>query len=509
MTGLQQLAEQALARDPARPAIEFGGVWHDWGDLARVAGEVRALLAASGIAPDAPVAFIPRNRPAALATLLALIAQGRTIRMIYAFQSAAGMARDVARLRPAAVIADAQDFSPELAASGVATILLDGMTARAAPVLQPLAPHDAASGPPQIEILTSGTTGPPKPFAIPYALIEAHFVDSALARQQGSDDAASLPPFLLYFPLGSITGLYSTLPMLLRGQRIVLLDRFALADWHAHVKQYRPTHSGLPPSFVGQVIDAGIPREDLSSLRALGVGAAPLDPQVQAAFEDRYGTPILVSYGATEFAGPVAAMTLDLHPTWGRSKLGSVGRAIPGAQLRIVDPDSGSVLAAGQEGLLEVVSPRLGPAWIRTSDIATIDADRFLFIVGRADGAIMRGGFKVLPESVERALMLHPAIAEAAVVGIADPRLGQVPVAALRLKTGVAAPTTESLGSHLRHHLLSTHIPVNYLFLNIFPRTPSLKTDRTALRRLFENGELGPPYPPEKPSKTDKLSFFI
>jgi long-chain acyl-CoA synthetase len=360
------------------------------------------------------------------------------------------------------------------------------MGARAVPGLE-RGNAAVAVGPPQIEILTSGTTGPPKPFAVPYTLIEAHFIDSALSRAQG-DAPENLPPFLLYFPLGNITGLYTTLPMLLRGQRIVLLERFSLDAWHAYVKQHRPAHSGLPPSFVQQVIDAEIPREDLSSIRALGVGAAPLDPSVQAAFEDRFGVPILISYGATEFAGPVAAMTLELHATWGRKKLGSAGRALPGVRLRIVSPDSGQEMPTGHEGLLEVVSPRLGSEWIRTADIALIDADGFLFLSGRADGAIMRGGFKILPESVERALTLHPAIAESAVTGIADRRLGQVPVALLRLKPGAETPSPESLEAHLRQHVLATHVPVNYLFTNDIPRTPSLKIDRPAVRRLFDAG---------------------
>ena len=490
MTSLQQMAQAALARDPMRPAVEFGGIWHHWGDLARVAQEVQGLLVASGIAPDAPVAFIPRNRPAALAALLALVAGGRTIRMIYAFQSAAGMARDAVRSSPAALIADAEDLGPELvaalAAEGIVAIALGGMAAH--PVAD-LARADsacarAAEGPPRVEILTSGTTGPPKPFAVPYAVIEQHFIDSSLSRQQGTEPE-SLPPFLLYFPLGNITGSYTTLPMLLRGQRIVLLERFSLPAWHDYVKRFRPTHSGLPPSFVQQVIDDAIPQEDLASLRALGVGAAPLDPQVQQAFEDRYGIPILISYGATEFAGPVAAMTPELHAAFGRQKLGTVGRAMPGVHLRIVDPDTGAPLPAEHQGLLEVVSPRIGPGWIRTADIAVIDADGFLFHHGRADGAIMRGGFKVLPESIERALILHPDVAEAAVAGIPDHRLGQVPAAAIRLKAGAAIPQADTLDAHVRHHLLATHAPVKYLFYNDFPRTPSLKIDRAALARLL------------------------
>jgi acyl-coenzyme A synthetase/AMP-(fatty) acid ligase len=234
------------------------------------------------------------------------------------------------------------------------------------------------------------------------------------------------------------------------------------------------------------VLDADIPREDLASIRTLGTGAAPLDPTVQQAFEDRYGIPILLSYGATEFAGPVAAMTTELHAEWGRTKLGTVGRAMPGARLRVVCPDTGEVLPPGSEGILEVASPRIGPDWIPTSDIAMIDADGFLFHRGRADGAIMRGGFKILPESVERALILHPAVSDASVVGIPDRRLGEVPAAAIRLKPGMPKPPIEALEAHVRRHALATHVPVFWAFCDDLPRTPSLKPDRPAVRRLFE-----------------------
>jgi long-chain acyl-CoA synthetase len=493
MSKLQTLCSEALARDPARPAIEFEGRWYNWGNLATVASSVANLLEASGIGVDAPVAFVPRNQPESFAVLFGLIASGRTIKMIYAFQSAEGIARDIEKLKPSAIILHAQDFAPELeqilSDGGLAAILLDEMAAVAAPDYA-IAKRDALKriGPkdPQIEILTSGTTGPPKHFPIPYLLIEQHFISSALAKQQG-DDAELAPPFLLYFPLGNISGLYSTLPMLIRGQRVVLLERFSLQHWLDYVIRYRPTHSGLPPSFVQQVIDAGIANEDLASIKAMGVGAAPLDPGVQQAFEDHYGIPILLSYGATEFAGPVAMMTPELHVRWGREKIGTVGRAIPGAKLRVVDAESGERLNANEPGILEVVSPRLGPDWIRTSDLATIDGDGFLFLHGRADGAIMRGGFKVLPESIERALMLHPDISEAAVTAAPDTRLGQVPAAVIRLRPGAKVIEVSSLKSHLRQHLPATHIPTKWRFCEDLPRTNSLKIDRVALSRMFDS----------------------
>jgi acyl-coenzyme A synthetase/AMP-(fatty) acid ligase len=179
-------------------------------------------------------------------------------------------------------------------------------------------------------------------------------------------------------------------------------------------------------------------------------------------------------------------MTPELYPEWGKRKFSSVGRALPGSQLRVTDPETGAVLPPGKEGILEVISPRIGPDWIRTSDVALIDEDGFLFHRGRADGAIIRGGFKLLPETIERALLLHPSVSAAAVVGISDTRLGQVPAAAIQVKPGFAPPTFADLEAHLRAHVLATHIPVKWRLVEDLPRNRSMKTDRPAVRRLFE-----------------------
>jgi long-chain acyl-CoA synthetase len=494
MSELQQLTQQALARDAARQAIEFEQRWVTWGELREVADQLSALIDASGVDPHASIAFVPRNRPSAIGALLGLIARDRSIRMLYAFQSATALARDVERIKPALIIAAAQDYSSELLAvlqaEGIAAIALEAQSAAAMPGLertQRLADEVTAASP-RIEILTSGTTGPPKQFAISYDLIAKHMVGTSVIPSIQTDDILKLPPTLFLMPLGNISGVYSTLPALLKGQRAVLMEKFTVAGWHDHAVRHRPQVSGLPPAGVRMVLDANIPREDLSSIRAIGTGAAALDPSAHKAFEERYGIPILLSYGATEFGGPVTAMTADLHATWGKQKFGTVGRALPGVQLRVIDSSTGEVLGAGEEGILEVVSPRIGPEWIRTSDIAVIDADGFLFHRGRADGAIMRGGFKLLPETIERALMLHQKVSAAAVVGLADKRLGQVPAAAIQLKPGVEQPSVADLEAHLRDHILATHIPVEWRFVAALPMTPSLKTDKPAVRRLFEQG---------------------
>jgi len=487
---LEEWCASALARPAGQPAIEFEGRWFSWGELRQLAERLGALLEASGATPGAPVAFVPRNHPAAIAALLGLIAQRRTVRMIYAFQSAAAIARELERLQPAVFVAAAGDCGEDvlcaLRARGIAGIALGGMDAASLPGLERSKATDAdgdAAASPRIEILTSGTTGPPKQFSVSYELIARHFLGAP------AGDLSSAPPTLLFFPLGNISGIYATLPPLLKGQRSVLLERFSVAGWHDHLLRYRPEASGLPPAGVQMVLEANIPREDLACLRRLGTGAAPLDPTVQRAFEERYGVPILLSYGATEFGGPVTAMSAELHAAWGQQKFGSVGRPLPGAQLRVIDAESGAVLPPGAEGVLEVISPRLGPDWIRTSDVAVIDEDGFLFHRGRSDGAIMRGGFKILPETIERALMLHPAVSAAAAIGIVDSRLGQVPAVAVQLKPQVAPADATELEAHLRRHLPATHVPLHWRFVDALPRTPSLKVERPALRRLFDSPE--------------------
>lgn len=491
-TSLQEMTRQALARDPALPALEFRERWVRLGELRELAGRIAQLIADSGAGDDAAVTFVPRNCPEAVAALLSLLAAGRTIRMSYAFQSAAGIARDVVHLRSAVVIVGATELSDEVRAAAqaqqAAVIVVQDMSAAFAPGLERCNPARALAGgsAPEIQILTSGTTGAPKQFPISYEMVARHHVAPKLTTP--IEDVVREAPSLLFFPIGNISGIYSSVPTLLRGQRAVLLERFTLDGWRAYIRTHRPAAAGGPPVAVQMILDADLPAEELSSLKCFATGAAPLDPTVQKAFEDRYGIPILLSYGATEFGGPVCAMTPALHAQWSARKIGTVGRAMPGASLRVVDADSGKELPAGHEGLLEVISPRLEPRWIRTSDVGVIDEDGFLFLRGRADGAIMRGGFKLLPETIERALLKHPAIAEAAVVGLPDRRLGQIPAAAIRLKPAAPAPSFDELEAHLREQVLSTHIPAQWKLVGELPKNASMKIDRRAVVQLFDGG---------------------
>jgi long-chain acyl-CoA synthetase len=491
---LQTVSARALERDPLQAALEFEGRWYTWGELRHIADQVNSLLDASGVLPDSRIAFIPRNRPSAVATLIGLTARSRHIRMIYAYQSAQAIMGDIRKDLPAAVIAAAEDLSVDLIEplreAGIAVISLAGDSACAVAGCE-LAANSAKTGArePSIEVLTSGTTGPPKQFTFSYELIADHMV-STNSVIDNSIDPLTVTPMFLFFPLGNISGIYSTLPVLLHGIRGVLVDRFTLDGWRDFIVRYRPAWAGVPAAAIQMILDADVQADELSSLTTLSPAAAGIDVKIQRTFEERYGIGLLTSYGATEFGGPVSMMTPELHARWGKAKLGSLGRPYNGAKLRVVDAETGAVLGPNQEGVVEVWAPRIGDRWLRTSDIGLIDEDEFFYHRGRADGAIVRGGFKLLPETIERALLEHDAVAAVGVVGIPDARLGEIPVAAVNLRKQHAGTSIAELERHLRLQLPATYIPARWKFVDELPFTPSMKTDRAAIRRLFADGNV-------------------
>jgi acyl-CoA synthetase (AMP-forming)/AMP-acid ligase II len=152
--------------------------------------------------------------------------------------------------------------------------------------------------------------------------------------------------------------------------------------------------------------------------------------------------------------------------------------------LRVVDETSGAVLEPGQVGLLEVSADQLAEhGWVRTTDLARLDEDGFLWIVGRADQTILRGGLKVQPDTVRSALERHPAVRAASVVGIDDARLGQVPVAIVEL-AGITTVDKADLLAFASQFLARYEIPVDVVFVEKMPRTESAKVDLRAVRAL-------------------------
>ncbi len=496
MATLQQAAAIALARESGRHAFEFNGRWITCGEVRTLADQIGELLERSGADPAAPVAFLARMRPECLTTLLQLLKMSRIVRMLYTYQSPAAIAADIKRLRPAVTIGAAEDFADaviaQLQEQGVAAIALNGMQASAVARLERSANDFDRGAPttPRIEILTSGTTGAPKHFPLDYERLMAQTI-GANSVYSADVDTASLPPFLSVLPLGNIGGIYGSLPAMLHGVRIIVGERFTFEKWHDYTKRYPSRVSVLPPAGVRMLLDSNVTREDLRGVEYFVCGAAPVDPASIEEVRARFGISIMQSYGATEFGGVVATMTPALYEAFGPSKSTSVGRPFGEAQVRIIDPESNELLPPGEVGLVHVLVPRMSSEWKPTSDLGYLDADGFLYLRGRADGAIMRGGFKLLPDTITNTLLTHPAILAAAVVGIRERRLGQVPVAALEAKAGIPRPSFQEIESFLRDRLPATHIPVSWRWFNPLPRNPSLKPDLLKIRAAFENTTQG------------------
>jgi len=477
-----------------RPAVEFEEVWSSWRHLQALAEALDARLKAR--APGARrVGLIARNRPTVLAAMLGLIATGRSIVMIHGAQSPERLAAEMAALRLAAVIAEPSYWSPLAAeaareAGSLQVILPDQLGAPIMAGEPPSAPADGAGDPQTaLELLSSGTTGPPKRIPIRWRTLEAALSGAHGTPLFGRDAealaGADLPPAVSGLSLGNIGGVYMILPSALIGQRIVLLDKFAVAPWARAVRLYRPQVLSVQPVGLRMILDADVPPDDLKSLKHIVSGASPLDPDLQDRFEARYGVRVFGAYGASEFCGSIVMWTDELYDAYRDEKRGSVGRPGAGVAIRIVDPQSGAPLPAGVVGRLEAKVDRVGPDWIGTTDLAYVDADSFVFITGRSDGAINRGGYKIAPQEVEEVLRRHPAVLDASVVGLADPRLGETPVAAVELRAGVAVPSEGELRAFARERLLAYQVPARIIVVDALPRNASLKVMAPAVRELF------------------------
>ncbi len=251
-------------------------------------------------------------------------------------------------------------------------------------------------------MLTSGTTGKPKRVPLATRNFERGFkAGLAYEKDRSADETPKLRTGIqfLMLPLTHITGLWGAVTQMAACRKSCLIEKFNVEEWRDAVVRHRPKVFTGPPATLRMILDANVPKEDLSSLVAIRTGTAPLDPVIADSFFERYGIPVLQNYGATEFAGAVAGWSLEDFLKLRTEKAGSVGRIHGDVEARIVDQDSGDILPPGTEGVLELRAAQLGDAkaWLRTTDRALLDADNFLWIKGRADNAIIRGGFQSAP----------------------------------------------------------------------------------------------------------------
>ncbi|OBJ02991.1 class I adenylate-forming enzyme family protein [Mycobacterium sp. 1465703.0] len=461
---------------PQSPAIEFKGQWNSWAQLGAMAQRIAAVTG------GAEVGMLLRNRPGQVAAFLGVLLGGGTVVVINPSRGDERTTADIAGLRLPVIVGERADLTSLVAASTPTVAIsevLDGVEVSGPRVSQAGPPSDVA-----VRMLTSGTTGPPKRIDLSYDML-ARSVMGAEPDRSPAPTELRRGVAIVNSPLVHIGGVFRVLQCIAEARPFVLLERFELNAWIDAVRKHRPRAVSLVPAALRTVLHSDVSRADLESVRAVTCGTAPLSAEDADAFTEKYGVPVLTSYAATEFGGGVAGWTLPDHQRYWKTKRGSVGRANPGAQLRVVG-DDGIPLGPDEVGLLEVKPGQLGPTaqWMRTTDMARIDADGFLWIVGRADQAIIRGGFKVMPEDVRAALESHPAVAGAAVIARPDERLGETPVAMVELREQ-ASTDSDRLVEYLRERLARYEIPTEIAIVDTIPRTPSGKADLGAIQSFF------------------------
>ena len=415
---------QMVKLDLTAPALFFDGLTFSWSFYADAVADLGSLLAAYPAARR--IGIVLRNRPGPIAALIATLGTGREVVTLSPHLGDVGLAKDIIDLAPDVIVAEDGDWARDavLASSEtVGAIALRTGTDRglaAQPVSWSPSPSLQDPGEVAVLMMTSGTTGRPKRVELTYDRMTAAFRAAGLVLDDAHEPHLHSRTDILWASLAHISGLYFAVAHVVEGRSVALLEKFEVGAWVELVRRHRPGYVRLAPTALRMVLQAGAPAETFDSVRAVGSGTAPLPPELAEEFEERYGIPVLGTYGATEFAGAIAGWTLKDKKQWGPRKRGSVGRAHRGIELRVVDPDTGDVLPAGQTGLLEARGGQLPGehgAWLRTTDLAVIDDDQFLFICGRADDAINRGGFKIPPRVIVDALLAHPAVYEASAVG--------------------------------------------------------------------------------------------
>jgi long-chain acyl-CoA synthetase len=486
--GTKELFERCVAHLVSRFGDDsfalFQGETYTWGYV----GHIKRFLdeALAGVDPAVPATLVLRQRPNCLAATIALWGSGRCVTLVSPIHPDQAIAEEISTLGSAVVIADTEDWGRlgfadacggaigvELRETPGTSVTAYRLRPGRVPPGVPVPDDHAAS------ITTSGTTGPPKRYAVAWDNLRPDAV-----REPSSGRGVVINTL----PLFSIGGVGAMATTVFGGRPIALMDRFDVREWAALIRDHRPRRAGAPPAVLRMVLDAKIPPEWFESVESVYTASAPLPTQLADEFERVYDIPILQGYGATEFLGGVTGWSGDLFREWGRLKRGSVGRALPDVKLRVVDRVSQRPLGPDEVGNLEVDSPRRAkgvPAgWVPTNDLTRIDHDGFVWVLGRSDDVIIRGGFKVSLPEVEAALLQHPDVLDACVVGLPDDRLGEVP-AALVVTNGAALPEEDELIGAVRDRLPAYMAPALVSWRDEMPLNSMMKKDRRLITSLL------------------------
>lgn len=487
--------------DADRVAVVDGQ--HRWsvGDLSEVTGGGAGLITASGArtlvyvglggallpallfsAGRAGVPFCPLNYRLGADGLTALLA-----RLPEPLVVADPQYRDAVEVASAFEVLDSAQFLRRAAEAEQADVLVDG--------------HEVA-----VILFTSGTTARPKAVELSHENLFSYVTGTVDFGSAALQDAA-----LVCVPPYHIAGVGAVLSNMYAGRRLVYLPTFDPAAWIALIDTEQVTSATVVPTMLDRIVSVLEQQPaQLSSLRTLAYGGSrvPL-PLVRKALALLPHVGFVNAYGLTETSSTVAVLTpedhwaaLDPVDTVAVNRLGSVGRPVPGIEVQIRD-GQGQVLAAGGTGELYLRGPQVSGSyaeigsvldsegWFPTKDLATMDQDGYLFVHGRSDDTIIRGGENIAPAELEDVLVEHPSVHQVAVVGADDPEWGQIIVAVVVAEPDTA-PAVEELRNWVRARLRGSRTPDRVVFRAELPVSPTGKILRRDLVRELNEGSTAP-----------------
>ncbi|WP_086617754.1 AMP-binding protein [Erythrobacter tepidarius] len=358
-----------------------------------------------------------------------------------------------------------------------------------------LAPVEVTSADLALLQYTGGTTGRPKGAMLGHDQLSVNAQQVAALNPFGDPAGEVFMGALPFFHVFANTALLNH--AMATGAAIAMVPRFETRQVLMTIQRYRCTgFPGVPTMFQAMLDHPDLPKTDLSSLKVCISGGAPMPGPVHVRFEEATGVRLVEGYGLTESSGVVSA-----NPYAGPRKRGTIGQLVPGTEAILLDKEDPARLAPeGEPGELAVHGPQImrgywrrpeadaetfveigGKRYLRTGDVARIDADGFLEIVDRIKDMIAVGGFKVFPSVVEDVILEHPAVKEALVIGVPEDYRGEVPRAYVTLNQGASA-TAEELADWLNARV-GKHERVDCVVIRAsLPKTMIGKPDRKTLR---------------------------
>ena len=496
---LSRLADEALDRFGEYPALAFEGRQYTNVDQQRAASRLAHVLRRLGIGPGDRVVVLLPNCPEVMQSYAAILKCGAVIVPLIFLLGEREVAHVLADSEAKVVITSTDLVSRVEGQVGVMptlrhVLLVDGGgDGRLHSLAQESAGEPdrftaADRGPDDLAVIlyTSGTTGVPKGVALSHANLESNARAIASLHELPREEWA-----VTVLPLSHSYGLTVMNAGHLLGSRGVLLRWFNPELVLQTIQDYRAVSMAAVPTMLVYLLHyPDAERFDTRSMRVWGSGAAPLPVEVVEPFERKFGGKILEGYGLTE-----AAPVVSTHRLTGPRKIGSVGQAIPGVAISIQD-DGDRPVPVGQVGEVCVKGPNVmtgyyrnpeetartvRDGWLHTGDMGRLDEDGFLFIVERKKDLIIRGGFNIYPREVEEVLYAHRSVAEAAVVGTKDPRMGEEVVAFVVPKEGETLSAEEIIG-FCESRLARFKCPKQVRFVPSLPKSPIGKVLRKELR---------------------------